>query len=537
MTKSDKKVRSDGMELYSLNNETVDLLSEKIGALYKSLGSTNKEIYRAKLLLEEVLLKYQSHFGEEAKLSYRIYRVFGQIRFCVRVKTLSFDPFSVDENPMAFMMRSIMSDFENTMPTWKYHNLENEITFTVHRKAKIGSLTKILISVGAAFLLGIGTRLLFPQEALSVFADDYLEPFSDTYAGLFCVMAIVQTFTDIIMSIVHIGDLASVGAVGGRLMRRFFLIAFAIVIVMTLPLLPFFNISGFGQFNVAAKSIYDILIGFIPTNVVSPFLNFNSVHVMIIGAMFGFSLLAMGQKGGTLVSVFSESNIVTVLTNNFLNKFIAIYVGIKLFVVVSAGDFKQFSAAGKMVACIMVAELILIIGYSAYACFKTKFSLRKLIHVVAPTAVICLSSANFNATLSTVCESLTDADADADTVGLSINLGSVFFQPACTMALVFSALFMASSYGVTLSVTWLITAILFSAILVGAMPNIPGAAVSVITLLYAQLGIPSEGISLMIAVYALLQFVTVATDAWCLQCETLCVDRRLKHLREKAKRV
>ena len=69
------------METYKLNGETIDLISEKIGETYKQCGCTSKETMRAKLLIEEALLKYRSRFGEDIELYFRQYRIFGQTRF------------------------------------------------------------------------------------------------------------------------------------------------------------------------------------------------------------------------------------------------------------------------------------------------------------------------------------------------------------------------------------------------------------------------------------------------------------------------
>lgn len=48
------------MEIYKLTNSTIDMLSGKVGEMYESAGCAKKEVLRAKLLLEETLLKYQT---------------------------------------------------------------------------------------------------------------------------------------------------------------------------------------------------------------------------------------------------------------------------------------------------------------------------------------------------------------------------------------------------------------------------------------------------------------------------------------------
>ena len=522
------------METYKLNNETIDILSEKIEEVYSSVGSTKKETYRAKLLLEEALLKYQSRFGKEIEVYYRIVHIFSQTRFLVRLRSPSFDPFTLEENPMAFMIQSILSNFEGTMPSWKYRNLENEVVFTVKKKAKRSPLFKIGVFVAICTVLGIIARLLPWQDGVKVLVTNYMDPLTDAYAGVFCVMAVLLTFFAIALSIVHIGDLASVGSFGGTIMKRFYLLTLLLVVLLTLPTLPFFEISGLGTFSVAAKSIYDILISFVPVNIVAPFLNFNSVHIMIVGAMFGFSLLTMGQKGETMVKLFDECNLVAVITNNFLNRFIYIYVGFKLFSIITTSDFSQLVGAGKFVAFLLIAEALLMIFYTVYACIKSKMPLGKFIKVVLPSFMICLSSANFGAAFSSVYDSMFEAGVDGDTVNLSINLGSVVFQPGCALLLVFSSLFMACASGVEITVMFLVTAILLAVLLIASVPNIPGATIAVITLLFSQLGISDPSVlSLTIALSAILQFFTVAVDAWCLQSECICAYHST-HKKEEA---
>lgn len=513
------------MKTYPLNSETIDMVSEKIGEMYKENGCTTKEILRAKLLLEEALLKYRSRFGEGIELYFRQYKIFGQTRFMIRLKAPEFDPFTLEENPMGFMIQSILSSFENGMPTWKYSNMENEVLFILHRQTKISNLAKIGIAVGIALVLGILARLLFPAEGLSSFVTDFIEPLTGAYAGCFCVMAVILTMLSITLSIIHIGDISVVGAIGGRILKRFYLVTVVLVLVFTVPLLPFFNLNGQNEFNLAAKSIYDILIGFIPVNLVVPFMDFNSVHIMIIGAMFGFSLLVMGQKGETLVKVFDECNYVAVLTNNFLNRLIFIYAGFMVFTFVTTSNFSNLAQAGVMVAILLGAYLLIFLFSVAYACIRKKMSLKKYLRGSAPAMLVGLSSANFGAAFSTVYDSLITLGMDNDTAGLAINLGSVFFQPACTVTMVLSSLFMANSFSVEISWTWVIMAILLSIILVSTMPNIPGASITVITLLFSQLGLPNEALSLMITINALLQFVTVAVDIGCLQSVSTCLPK------------
>lgn len=520
------------MEIYKLTNETIDMLSDRLSELYLSNGSDRKEATRARLLLEEALLKYQNHFGPEIEVYFRIYHILAQTRFCVRLRAPSYDPFSLEENPMAFMIKSIRSSFEGNIPSWRYRNLENELVFSLRKKAKQDALTKLLIPVLGALVLGFAARLLLPHAGLTTFVNDYLEPLSNAYAGLFCVMAVVISLCGFILSIVNIGDMASVSAFGGHILRRFYLMTTAIIVFFTVPVLPFFDLSGSGNFTLAAKSIYDILISFIPSNFIAPFLNFNSLHIMIVGLMFGFSLLAMGQKGETLVRLFDECNMVAMLTNGFLDRFIGIYAGLKFFAIVTTSEIIRLAGTGKMLLSIICGELLIFVFYTIYASVKTKTPVKDYLHTMMPPFIVCLSSANLGTAYNTMLSAVQALGVDEDTFTISSSLGSVVFQPACTLVFVLSSLFMSASFGVEISLTWVLMCVILSIILIAAVPNIPGAAISVFTLLYSQLGLPAEALSLMIAINALLQFLTVAVDAWCLQSEIICIhhDRQQKQV-------
>lgn len=65
------------MQIYQLSNETIDYLSDKLSEMYRKHGCTP------------------------------------------------------EENPMAFMIESVMASFEGDLPTWNFRNRENEILFTL----------------------------------------------------------------------------------------------------------------------------------------------------------------------------------------------------------------------------------------------------------------------------------------------------------------------------------------------------------------------------------------------------------------------
>lgn len=66
---------------------------------------------------------------------------------------------------------------------------------------------------------------------------------------------------------------------------------------------------------------------------------------------------------------------------------------------------------------------------------------------------------------------------------------------------------MAETYGVAITPIWMLTVFIISVILAIAAPPVPGAALTCYTILFMQLGIPTEAIAVVIALNVILEFV------------------------------
>ena len=86
------------------------------------------------------------------------------------------------------------------------------------------------------------------------------------------------------------------------------------------------------------------------------------------------------------------------------------------------------------------------------------------------------------------------------TVSFAYPLGTVIYMPASIASFTVVALTFASICQVEVNLSWVLRAIFTVTMLVIAMPPIPGAGLLVYTVLFAQLGIPSEAMVLATAI-------------------------------------
>ena len=72
--------------------------------------------------------------------------------------------------------------------------------------------------------------------------------------------------------------------------------------------------------------------------------------------------------------------------------------------------------------------------------------------------------------------------------------------------------FFAREYGVSCSVTWIVTAVAVASVIAIATPPIPGGGVLAYTVLFGQLGIPSEALAIAFAFEMLTDFFITAFE-------------------------
>ena len=257
-----------------------------------------------------------------------------------------------------------------------------------------------------------------------------------------------------------------------------------------------------------------------PNNILSPILNFNSVHIIIIGVMFGIVMLKMGQKADPLTEIFDEVNTVAILSNSSLNHFISVYVGLMVSGLIMSGQLAVIARFWKLLLIVVVGEAITLIAYTAVVCIRMKVSVRTYLHKLLPPFMISLSSANVGAAFVTTIDTLIGPlGVDADFAPLAYNLGSILFRPGYCIVFTACSLFTADLYGVEVTWAWILAAFLLSFILSVATPPVLGGTTVCFSILFSQLGIKAEALSVIISVNAVFEFLTVAVNNYCLQSQ------------------
>ena len=321
---------------FELTAVEIDRCTEETASLLANENINSKDILHLRLILEETILKYRDALSEKAEASLRFSRFFGSLRITLRVEGESFDPFTEEDPLETSVMGSLLANTDSPNRAWRYRGGANFVTFTVAKKRRMSQLVTILLGIVIGAIGGLLLTALLPEKS-PVIAERIITPITNAFTGLLCVMATLMCFGAITLGIVRLGDISTFSNVGKRMIRSFLLVAFCLTLFNTAWMIPGMTFGMSSKVSLDFFDFFDILIDFVPSNILSPILEFNSVHIIIIGVMFGITMLKMGRKADRLTEVFDEVNTVAILSNSSLNRFISIYVGLMVSKLIMSG--------------------------------------------------------------------------------------------------------------------------------------------------------------------------------------------------------
>ena len=336
---------------YDLNGAAIEEISAHVQDYMNELGEEPRNIQRNRLMIEELLLRIRDAYDEPIPLSVMIGRNFGRHIFQIHYQGTAFDPTETSEesNPI---LETI-----GLTPMWGYRKQVNTVSLTLSGRAKRGRLFKIFLAIAMVALLGyLGTFL--PDGFRTTVDESFLSPMISCFLGLLSTFAGIMIVLTITSGVLGVGDTSTLSHIGKNVIIRFVLISFVTSIVAFLTAYPFFQLTtGTGQ-NAAfqVKEITGVFFDIFPTNPVDPFLNGNSLQIIVIGLFVGVGLLALGERTNTIRGFVQEGASLSQWLTSSVCSMVPVFVFVALLHQIWSGNFRVLFSVWR--------PLLIVIGIS-----------------------------------------------------------------------------------------------------------------------------------------------------------------------------
>ena len=393
---------------------------------------------------------------------------------------------------------------------------------------KIALHWQILIALVLAVLYGI-----FLEDHIH-----YVDWMGTVFLRALKMVIIPLVLSSIISGVTNIGNAENLGRLGIKTIS-YYVLTSTLAIVTGLVLVNIFkpgvgadlNLSKEVDLVVEGGSLRDTLINIIPENIFSVFSdNSQMLSVIFFAILFGFFITqAPGKSKKLLTDFFNAAFDVMMKVTLFIIKF----TPLGIFGLVAEKVAEQ-DDLGALVESMGMYMLVVIMALSVHALI-TLPTITRVIGKVNPwkhflalrTPVItAFSTSSSNATLPLTIQAVEENDGVSNKISsFTLPLGATINMDGTALYECVAVMFIAQAYGVDLSlgqqIIVVITALLAS---IGAA-GIPMAGLVMITIILTAVGLPLEGVGLILAVDRILDMFRTATNVWSDSCGAVIIAK------------
>lgn len=388
---------------------------------------------------------------------------------------------------------------------------------------KIKLHTKIFLGL----ILGIIAGLVFREKVLLI------EPVGTVFLNLITMIVVPLVFVSLMLGTASLGDVKKLGRIGAKT-SLYFLITTVIAICVGLLLANAANPGKGLPENVQAQlmqnyearaqdgirrmeekpSLIQILVNIVPTNPVKAFIDGNMLQIIFMAILFGIVLtLIPAEKSEFLVKMLDGLNDIFIQVVHIVMK-VAPY-GVLALSAAVIGRFGVDILLTLLKYCIVVIGGLIFYGITFNSIFVSvlgRINPFYFFRAVKDAIIIAFSTSSSMATLPVAMESVEHIGVKRQYSSFVIPLGSTVNMDGTALYQGVSAVFIAQIYGIQLGLTGQVT-IVFMAVMasIGAA-GVPMAGIIALALVLKQLGIPLEGIALILGVERLLDMVRTCVN-------------------------
>ncbi len=374
---------------------------------------------------------------------------------------------------------------------------------------------KLTLYIVVAMLLGAILGYIINKNYDAI----YIEKFSKNIKLLTTIfLRLVQmiiaplVFTTLVVGIAKLGDLKTVGRVGGKAML-WFITASLVSLLIGLVLVNIFkpglgidlsNADMSGAKDVMGKTQTFSMINFIehvfPKSMFEAMANNEILQIVIFSIFFGVAAAAIGDAAkGFIKALETVSHIILKMVGYVMN-FAPLGVFGAIAAVIATKGLAIFIFYGKYLMYFLFGIGVLwvvLLGVGFIILGKRVPSLLK--HITSPL-VIAFSTTSSEAVFPKLTEELEKFGCKDKIVSFILPLGYSFNLDGSMMYMTFASLAIAQAYGIHIDIPTQLTMLLVLMLTSKGIAGVPRASLVVVTATCAMFNIPPEGIALILPI-------------------------------------
>ena len=376
-----------------------------------------------------------------------------------------------------------------------------------------GILLKLINDAG--YLGEIGQLVL-----ISFFTEGLLDIIGQIFIASLRLVIVPLVFFSLVCGVVSISSSSRIGTISLKTLSLYLLTtAIAISIALTFALLfqPGVGVdlalpTAFQ--STEAPSLKEVLINIFPTNPVAAMAEGNMLQIIVFSLLFGVALKSLGSSGDVLKSSFETINNVILSLVKMLIELAPYGIFALLF---SLFAVQGFSMIGDLAKYFFLLVFVLIFHafftYGSLLYLLAQLNPLKFFMKVRSLAIFAFSTSSSSATMPITLDTVKNKLGVNSSIGsFTVPLGATINMDGTAIMQGIATVFISQAYNIDLTMVDYLMVILTATLASIGTAGVPGVGLIMLAMVLEQVGLPVEGIALIIGVDRLLDMTRTAVN-------------------------
>lgn len=385
------------------------------------------------------------------------------------------------------------------------------------------SLTgRVILGMVVGILTGFAIQSLFAESG---FVNNYIvnglfEVGGQIFVASLKMLVVPLVFVSLVCGTSSLKDLSTLGRMGGKTLALY-IGTTAVAITLALTIGNLFqpgagaDLTAASSFKSAdAPSLGQVIIDMFPTNPIQAMAEGKTLQVIVFAVLFGIAISAAGKPGERIAAVFSDLNevimkLVALLMN--LAPYGVFFLMAKLFSGLGLGAIWNLAEYFLVLAGTLLLHGL--VTYSAMLKGFTGLSPITFLRKMEDAIMFAFSTASSNATIPVTMETAKNRmGVDNKVASFTVPLGATVNMDGTAIMQGVATAFIAQAYNIDLTMGDYLMVILTATLASVGTAGVPGVGLVMLAMVLNQVGLPLEGIALIMGVDRLLDMIRTAVN-------------------------
>ncbi|WP_318493050.1 dicarboxylate/amino acid:cation symporter [Photobacterium leiognathi] len=389
-------------------------------------------------------------------------------------------------------------------------------------KKKMSLTSRVILGMLLGILTGFLIRTFFADVTFihEYIVDGLFDVGGKIFIASLKMLVVPLVFVSLVCGTSSLKDIATLGRLGGKTVA-FYLATTAIAITLALFLANLFKPGAGADLSAAttfvakeAPTLGSVIVGMFPTNPISSMANGNTLQIIVFAVLFGIAISAAGKPGERIAEIFKDLNevimkLVALLMN--IAPFGVFFLMAKLFTGLGLDAiFNLINYFLVLVAALLIHGLV---TYSAMLKIFTGLSPITFLKKMEDAVMFAFSTASSNATIPVTMETATKRlGINNKIASFTVPLGATINMDGTAIMQGVATVFIAQAFNIDLSMGDYVAVIVTATLASVGTAGVPGVGLIMLAMVLNQVGLPVEGIAIIMGVDRLLDMIRTAVN-------------------------